>query len=594
MDVEEYYCRLRKTFADVPEKESLFLSMDRICDILSCTRRNVQILLTKMIEKDYVEWKPGRGRGNLSQIIFLISYRDVVLGKVKGLVEKGRITEVWSMLETLQDSSVKSDIMAWLTELFGLKRDEGEKDILRFPFYRPVLRLDPAYVCRRTETHWIEQIFNTLVKYSQQDYKFHPQLAHYWETNDAKTSWTFFLRKGVRFHHGKLLTSRDVAYTFKRLLTNSPSEWITSMIKEIRETGKYSITFELKEPNVLFLHFLCTERSMIVPEMLDGTESEDIFERMPIGTGPFKMIQNNESMLVVEANEYYFEGCPHLDRIEMWVFPNYEDDHGMQFSQADEQLVYFEAQVMKTLSPSLRQVEQGSTILTLNVAKNNVLKDLKLRKAIHHGINRQQMINDLGGIRHEPSAGFTLADSAHLYVQAFDKEYAEELVKESLYNGETLTLYTYQMPANEQSAKWIKEACGSIGIAVEIVVLPIDELAVPAVVAQADMILTGEVLSIQPDISLIEMYMSKVSFVTNLQSLANQAYIREQIMLCLRNDNLDVRMQHLLSIQEELKRSYSMLFLYHSMQQVGHNQALQGISLNAWGKIDYKDVWLRK
>jgi MarR-like DNA-binding transcriptional regulator SgrR of sgrS sRNA len=35
------------------------------------------------------------------------------------------------------------------------------------------------------------------------------------------------------------------------------------------------------------------------------------------------------------------------------------------------------------------------------------------------------------------------------------------------------------------------------------------------------------------------------------------------------------------------------LFLYHSLQEVGHDPSLHGISLNAWGKINYKDIWVK-
>ncbi|MBB3110298.1 MarR-like DNA-binding transcriptional regulator SgrR of sgrS sRNA [Paenibacillus phyllosphaerae] len=72
------------------------------------------------------------------------------------------------------------------------------------------------------------------------------------------------------------------------------------------------------------LEALCTERFSIVPEDIVEADRGGEFARLPIGTGPFRMVENISSMLVLEANESYFEGCPHLDRIEMWVWPNYE------------------------------------------------------------------------------------------------------------------------------------------------------------------------------------------------------------------------------------------------------------------------------
>ncbi|MBB3110299.1 MarR-like DNA-binding transcriptional regulator SgrR of sgrS sRNA [Paenibacillus phyllosphaerae] len=65
---------------------------------------------------------------------------------------------------------------------------------------------DPAYVSRRTEAHWVEQIFNTLVTYSAVHREVRPSLAHYWEWDATRTRWEFHLRKGVRFQHGRNMT----------------------------------------------------------------------------------------------------------------------------------------------------------------------------------------------------------------------------------------------------------------------------------------------------------------------------------------------------------------------------------------------------
>ncbi|MNC55633.1 hypothetical protein D3C75_1051730 [compost metagenome] len=55
----------------------------------------------------------------------------------------------------------------------------------------------------------------------------------------------------------------------------------------------------------------------------------------------------------------------------------------------------------------------------------------------------------------------------------------------------------------------------------------------------------------------------------------------------------DQRMAVLREVEDELKRNFSVLFLYHSVQEVGHDPSLHGISLNAWGKINYRDIWVK-
>jgi peptide/nickel transport system substrate-binding protein len=60
-------------------------------------------------------------------------------------------------------------------------------------------------------------IFNNLVRV---DPKLNPQpeLASDWKVSDDGKSWTFNLRRGVKFHHGREFTSKDVEFTINRLL----------------------------------------------------------------------------------------------------------------------------------------------------------------------------------------------------------------------------------------------------------------------------------------------------------------------------------------------------------------------------------------
>lgn len=59
---------------------------------------------------------------------------------------------------------------AWLSGQFGFLEEEGEQrtlDTLRMSFYRPIPALDPAFVGRRTESHMVKQIFDTVVRYDE-------------------------------------------------------------------------------------------------------------------------------------------------------------------------------------------------------------------------------------------------------------------------------------------------------------------------------------------------------------------------------------------------------------------------------------------
>ena len=77
--------------------------------------------------------------------------------------------------------------------------------------------LDPAKQVSGDEYMITNQVFETLVHYNY-DGKLQPLLAESWEKSADLKTWTFTLRKGVQFHHGRELTSDDVKATIEHVL----------------------------------------------------------------------------------------------------------------------------------------------------------------------------------------------------------------------------------------------------------------------------------------------------------------------------------------------------------------------------------------
>jgi len=591
MNIEQHYISLRKHYGFIKDGECFSVSIDELNTILCCTKRNTQLVLNKLMEQQFIKWQPGRGRGNTSKMTFLQSLHELVLKKAKQLAMEENLEEAWNLVDQLH--VVKYDFTEWLYRHFGFHHNDEDHDILRFPFYRPVLNLDPTFVHRRTEADLVNQIFDTLVDYDEKSNRIIPQLAHFWEINEDKTIWRFYLRKGVRFHHGKLMTSKDVEYTFQRILKYSNFANLLTTIKEVNSIGKYVVEFTLFEPNVLFIHYLCLETCSILPHDLDEIQQVQSIERMPIGTGPFRIKKNSESLLALEANDYYYDGRSQIDGIEMWVWPNYDETKMIQRLEKDD--IYFgNFSVSHDAHIQLDNVEKGSTYLTFNLNKKGPLQDELLRAAIHYGINRTKMIQELGNMRELPSSSFFPSDSKKHFREEFNLEQAKTLLSNSCYCGETLQLYTYEMNSNEENAKWIQKELKAIGVSCRIVILPIQQLANQAILQKADMIVAGEVLGIQPDIALIEMYSFENGFIYNHLSFQQMNKVQQVIGLCKKEENTQIRKQLLIKLEEELQKQHCFLFLYHTKQTVKHSHLLNGIMLNAWGKVDYKNVWIKK
>ncbi|QOS80475.1 SgrR family transcriptional regulator [Paenibacillus sp. JNUCC31] len=594
MDAEEHYLILRTHFEAVPEQEMIEVTMEQVTELLDCSRRNAQLVLNKLMESGCLKWIPGRGRGNVSRMSFQISISDLLAAKARQLVEKEHLNEAWRLIESSGTQRMKNDFADWLELQLGILRTDGEeREVLRFPFYRPVPQLDPAWVQRRTESHWVRQIFDTLLIFDPEEKRILPGLAHHWEWDESSSRWRFYLRKGVRFHHGQEMTARDVRFTFARMAGSTSSEWMLSLITDVQMQGRYCIDFYFAQPNAVFPAFLCTDRCSIVPEDLGGPDRAKCFSALPIGTGPFRMIKNNESLLVLEANDHYFEGRPHLDRIEMWVWPDYEGQPGANRTGRDMQLLYSNASQESAKEPSLSQLENGSTYLTFNLNKAGIQQDIQFRRAIHLGLDRERMIKELGGLRQCASEGFVLSAAQKDYAASSDLDEPKRLIQASDYGGEPLNLYTYEWLENEKTAAWISRRCKEIGVQLNVVKLPIEHLADPKVLAQADLVMAGEVLGEQADLTLLELYQSPFSFLRNHFSSEMTAYVDGKLKVCMGEPSSSERMKLLLGIQEKLKSSSNVMFLYHSLQRAQHHPMFEGIALNAWGKIDYKHIWLK-
>ncbi|PQP88684.1 ABC transporter substrate-binding protein [Paenibacillus sp. AR247] len=405
MDVVHYYNKLNQHFASEPRGSSIQVTMQELEDIWECTRRNAQLLVQKMKEQGLIDWQSGLGRGNTSRLVLVADAQELLLDKAKELALKGYVGEAFGLLHAHTDPLAESQFSDWLAGQFGAQKASDHKDILRFPFYRPVPDLEPLFVIRRTETHLIRQILNTLVEFDTTGHVIKPGLAHYWESDHGYTEWTFYLRKGVLFHHGKVMKAEDVQFTFQRFGQLNPPDWFMANVERVEVLSDTSVRFHLSEPNALFLHLLASERFSIVPKDLDRIAATRDIRRMPVGTGPFVIKENSDNGMILEANERYFQGRPMMDRIEIWVWPNYlEHLKPDRLQERDTQVLYFEPTGKKKTGTLLTRLEEGSTYLTFNLSRDGILHDVKLREAIHLAINREQMVKELGGKREVPAA----------------------------------------------------------------------------------------------------------------------------------------------------------------------------------------------
>jgi peptide/nickel transport system substrate-binding protein len=179
--------------------------------------------------------------------------------------------------------------------------------------------LDPRIGTDAQSEHLDGLIFSSLLAHDAQ-MKIIPDLAERWEAPNALT-YVFHLRRDVRFHDGRLLTSADVKFTFDSILSGSvksPKRGAFQMVTSLEAPNDATVVFHLREPYASFLWNLTRPGIGIVPRN-SGRE----MSQRPIGTGPFRFVSmKTDEEVVLERNPDYFGDVARMERVRFRIVPD--------------------------------------------------------------------------------------------------------------------------------------------------------------------------------------------------------------------------------------------------------------------------------
>ncbi|MDR0519863.1 MAG: ABC transporter substrate-binding protein [Clostridiales Family XIII bacterium] len=242
-----------------------------------------------------------------------------------------------------------------------------------------------------------------------------------WSVSDDALTYSFTLREGVKFSDGSELTAEDVVFTYETVKANQAENVDVDLTKlasaNVGEGG--TVVFTLSEP---YSPFLDTAAMLgIVPK---GSYDSDVFDRMPIGAGPWKVAQHDPNQqIIVEPNEYYYEGAPSIPRI---TFVNMETDAAIAAAKsgqldvvmvdpnfAGEEIAGMHIEKLPTMDIRMISLpvvgKQSAKDADGNEVQvgNDVTADASVRRALSIGIDRGKIIEDAFNGIGKPAASFT-------------------------------------------------------------------------------------------------------------------------------------------------------------------------------------------
>lgn len=399
--------------------------------------------------------------------------------------------------------------------------------------------LYPLNITEVTSHRIANQVYEGLVKLSQTDLSVVPALAEKWEKSADAIQWTFFLRKGVKFHDdpcfadgkGREVNAKDFKYCFDLLCTSNAenqqfgnsfkdrvvgaNEYYQSTIDKkplaggvsgVKVVDDYTIQITLIRPFAGFLNILSTPGGYLYPQ--EAYEKYGVDMRVKcVGTGPFqvKSIKEGEAV-ILERNPNYWNvdefgnQLPYLDAVK-YTFIKEKKSELLEFKRGNLDMIFrLPIEMIPDILGELDHAKEGNKPFEMQVVpamsifyygfqhQSDIFGKKEVRLAFNYAIDREKIVNytlqgeGIPGNYGIVPPSFANYDSKSLKGYNFDVDKARKYMEKAGYpNGKGFPKLTLQINSgggdrNVQTAEVIQKMLKeNLNIDVEINVMPFAE-----------------------------------------------------------------------------------------------------------------------
>jgi len=370
---------------------------------------------------------------------------------------------------------------------------------------------DPArYTAGTTFNASSQPVFNRLVEFEIGGTQVIPGLAEKWDVSADGLTYTFHLRRGVKFHStegfkpSRDFNADDVLFSFQRMLNKdhpfnkatqpAPSfEYAQDMglpenIAKIDKPDPHSVRFTLKQVDAAFLANLAMDFASIhsaeyADQLLKKSAANELNTK-PVGTGPFVFKRyEKDAQIRYAAHPAYWRGKAKIDNLIFAIVP--DSAVRMQKLKANECQIsaYPKPAEVETLKkdPNIKLMhENGLNIgyLSLNV-KKKPLDNADVRRAINMAINKKSLVaavyQGAGQVAVNPIPPAMWSYNKAVKDHEYNPEKAKQLLTKAGHpNGFEIKLWALPVqrpynPNGSQTAEMVQADLAKVGIKAQIV-----------------------------------------------------------------------------------------------------------------------------
>ena len=327
-----------------------------------------------------------------------------------------------------------------------------------------------------------------------------PLLAEKVDLSADGLTYSFTLRKGVKFHNGAPLTAEDVLFTWSKYM-DKDTKWRCfsdfskgiSKVANVAKKDDMTVTFTLEQPSALFLGQMaridCGGTGILHK---DSFAADGGFDK-PVGTGPYKLAEWKKGEYVElekfagysprseKRDGYAGERVAHIDKVRFVVIPDGSAAKAALLSGSVEVLPDLDVSHLKEMKAAKGVVVDTATTMGLSAfllqTKDPVFADVRMRKALAHAIDMAAIVDAVTLGTAKPNHSPVPVVSAYYGKPQgepvkYDPALAKKLAAEAGYKGEPIKMVTNKRyAASFDSAVFAQAMAKDAGINIELEVI---------------------------------------------------------------------------------------------------------------------------